>query len=195
MGKIKAIIFDADGMVINSPEMFGTWYQKNKNLSSETMLAFFKGVFQDCLIGKADLKKSITPFLKDWKWEESVDEFLNAWFKFEDRINKDVAELIKKLRSEGVKCYLATNQEKYRTDYIRNEMGFSKLFDKIYSSAEVGYKKPEKEFFEFILRDLNIDPGSVMFWDDDEKNVLTAREEGLDSYIFKNINDFKEKIK
>ena len=59
MNKIKAIIFDADGVVINSPEMFSIQYQKAFGISNDVMLPFFEGIFQDCLKGKADLKEEL----------------------------------------------------------------------------------------------------------------------------------------
>jgi len=37
------------------------------------------------------------------------------------------------------RSYLATNQEKYRTAYLLDQMGFGRQFDGIFSSAYVGY--------------------------------------------------------
>ena len=61
---IKAIVLDADGVIINKPDMFSVQYQKEFGISNEVMLPFFKGRFQDCLTGKADLKEELKPFLK-----------------------------------------------------------------------------------------------------------------------------------
>ena len=56
----KCILLDVDGVLVNS-EMFSLQYQKRFNLPQDIMLPFFKGVFQDCLIGKADLKEAVAP--------------------------------------------------------------------------------------------------------------------------------------
>lgn len=74
----KCILFDANGVVVNS-DMFSDQYQKEYEISNNEMLPFFKGEFQDCLVGKADLIESLKPWLPKWKWTGSVDEFLQYW--------------------------------------------------------------------------------------------------------------------
>ncbi|MFA7209064.1 MAG: HAD family hydrolase [Parcubacteria group bacterium] len=193
---IKAIVFDADGVVINSPDYFSVQYQKEFGVSNDMMLPFFKGKFQDCLVGKADLKEELKPFLSGWKWAGTVEEFLGYWFKVEHHIDERVVREIERLKSMGIRCYLGTKQEKYRTEYMRNRMGFEEIFDHIYSSAEVGYKKPDKKFFEFISADIknkdNIDPEEIMFWDDEKSNVAVSKELGWQGYFYGNYDDFNK---
>ncbi len=192
--KIKVIVLDADGVIINKPDMFSVQYQKEFGISNDVMLPFFKGRFQDCLVGKADLKEELEPLLKKWAWPGLVEELLDYWFKSEHYIDEKIVAEIARLKKMGIKCYLGTDQEKYRTKYIREDMGLEKIFDKIYSSAEMGYKKPDKEFFEIITNDLknkeNIQPEEIMFWDDDEKNVMAGRELGWRSYLYENFEGF-----
>ncbi len=191
---IKAIVLDADGVIINKPDMFSVQYQKEFGISNEVMLPFFKGRFQDCLTGKADLKEELKPFLKKWAWPGTVEELLNYWFKSEHYIDERIVAEIEDLKRMGIKCYLGTDQEKYRTEYIRKNMGLEKIFDKIYSSAEMGCKKPDKEFFKSMAEDLrqgeNIQPEKIMFWDDDEKNVAAGKDFGIQGYLYKNFNEF-----
>jgi putative hydrolase of the HAD superfamily len=195
---IKAVVFDADGVVINSPDYFSVQYQKKFGVSNDVMLPFFKGKFQDCLVGKADLKEELMPLLADWCWPGTVDELLRYWFKAEHYIDKRMVKEIETLRKRGIKCYLGTKQEKYRTEYIRKDMGFDKIFDKIYSSAEIGHKKPDKQFFEFIISDLKknegILPEEIMFWDDEEINIISARDLGWQGFLYNNFEDFQKVI-
>lgn len=193
----KAILFDADGVVIHA-EMFSLQYQRKFQVENEKMLPFFKGEFQDCLIGKKDLKKTVTPYLKEWKWDLSADNFLKLWFKSEHNIDQRIIDTIKKLRKSKIKCYLATNQEKYRTNYMIHEMEFKNIFDGVFSSAFVGFKKPEKEFYEYILTEINkeisIKPEEIMFFDDSKKHIIEAKNLNIDSHLFTSFKDFKKKI-
>jgi len=191
---IKVIIFDTDGMVVNS-EMFSVQYNKDYGIPMDSLLPFFKNEFQPCLIGTADLKEEIKDYLPKWGWKDSVDSFLKYWFDAENHVDKRVVEAINKLRNAGFKCYLATNQEKYRTEYLRNEMGFGEIFDKVFSSAEVGYKKPQQEFFEFVLNDIKLNKDEVQFWDDTDKNVEGAREFGFDANLYRDFDKFALKLK
>ena len=113
-----------------------------------------------------------------------MKEFLQFWFKAEHNIDERIVNIIKELRKKGIKCYLATNQEKYRTQYMKNHMGFEELFDHVFSSADIGHKKPEREFYEFILNEVknehNIYPHEIMFFDDSQDNVTEARKLDID---------------
>ncbi|MFA7245476.1 MAG: HAD-IA family hydrolase [Candidatus Magasanikbacteria bacterium] len=192
--KYKVFLFDTDGVVVLS-EMFSNHYSQKNNIPKEEMLPFFTGVFQDCMKGKADLKEVIKPWLVKWQWNESVDEFLKQWFEHENNIDEKVIEFINQLKKEGIKCYLATNQEKYRTEYLKNKMKFGELFDGIFSSAYIGHKKPTKEFYEFILDNLNIPAKEIFYLDDDVKNIEIAKELGIESYLYKDFDKFIKYLK
>lgn len=190
----KCILFDADGVIIHS-KMFSVQYQKKYDVPYEEILPFFTEVFPDCLVGKADLVKIVTPWLPKWKWEGSVDEFLQFWFEAENNVDERMVSVIQELRGKGIKCFLATNQEKYRTQFMRNDMGFGKLFDHVFSSGEIGYKKPSKGFYEFILNKIkseqDIQPDEIMFFDDKEGHVEGAKELGIDAHLFEGFGGFK----
>jgi putative hydrolase of the HAD superfamily len=109
----KCILFDADGVVINS-EMLSVQYQKEHDVSNDDMIPFFEGEFQNCIVGKTDLIELVKPWLPKWKWDGTVDEFLQFWFKAEHNVDERMVAVIRNLRKKGIKCYLATNQEKYR---------------------------------------------------------------------------------
>jgi len=92
--------------------------------------------------------------------------------------------------------YLATNQEKNRAAYMREQMGFGTLFTKMYVSSEMGLKKPSHEFFTYIQNDIGSDDAStLLFWDDTPENVDAAVATGMQAHQFVSIADFKEQMK
>lgn len=191
----ECVLFDADGVVING-DFFTVKYQKEYQVSYDEMLPFFEGEFQNCILGSEDLKLLIKPWLLKWKWEGTVDEFLQFWFEAEHHVDERIVNYIEKLRKKGIKCCLATNQEKYRTQYLKNQMGFEDLFDDVFSSSDIGYKKPDNEFYKLVLAELKnsygFSPEEVMFFDDSIANVNAAKELGVDAYFYQKFNDFKE---
>ncbi len=193
----KCILFDADGVVINS-EMFSVQYPKHKGLSIDIMLPFFNGIFKECLIGKVDLKEAVQPYLKGWKWIGTVEEFLQLWFKSEHHVDEEMIRQIKVLRDKSIKCCLVTNQEKYRTTYMKKSMGFEDIFDYIFSSAEIGYKKPEREFYEFILNWMNksdkITGNEIVYIDDLPEAIDVANTFGINAYLYTSFDDFADQI-
>ena len=146
---IKLALFDIDG-VLNNTERFSVRYTNKYNIPMETVLPFFTGVFQDCLVGKADLKEELAKVLDKWGYKGTVEELLRFWFEGEVNEDKKVREFIQKLKSEKLIIAASTNQEKYRTEYITKSLDLDTLFDHIYSSAYVGFKKPEREYFIYI---------------------------------------------
>jgi len=191
------ILFAGVGVMIDA-EMFSLQYQKEFGVSNDEMLPFFTGDFKDCLIGKADLVEKVTPWLPKWKWAGSVEEFLDFWFKAEHNVDERMTDIVKKLKDKGIRCYLATNQEKYRTQYMKDKMGFENLFHHVFSSADIGAKKPKKEFFQFILNELKnehrIQPHEIMFFDDTEENIDGAKELDIDAHHFTDYDSFMETI-
>lgn len=195
---IKVVIFDADGVVINSPGYFSVQYSKEFGVPTESMTPFFKGIFQEAVVGKADLKEILKPVLEDWQWKGSVDELLDWWFKSEHYIDERIVKEIRRLRKNGIKCCLATKQEKYRARYIRKNMGFENIFDELYISCDMGCKKSEKKFFEMIYNDLAkkmpLRNEEIMLWDNKEENIAMAKKLGWQSYLYNGFDDFQKII-
>lgn len=181
-------------MLVNG-KMFSDLLLKKYGISKEQTDPFFTGEFQECLVDKADLKETIAKHLESWGWKKSVDELLDEWFKFEHNTDEELVEYLQFLRERGFKVYLATNQEKYRTQYILNKMGFGEIFDNIFSSAHVGHKKPSQEFFESIMKHLDgINKEEIVFWDDQQKNIEGAKEFGFHAEVYTSLENFKNKM-
>ncbi len=190
----KTIVFDADGVVIHRRnKRFSERISAKLNLPYEEILPFFENEFKKCLIGKADLRTEIKPYLKKWSWKKSTKELLRYWFEGEKVVDKKIIAYIKQIRRKGIKCCLATNQEKYRFNFMKKNLGLADIFDKLFSSCDAGFKKPDKRFYELILKELKIKPENIIFWDDNEKNVLAAKQAGINAYLYKNYQDFKKK--
>lgn len=194
---IKVVIFDADGVLINGAR-FSDCLEKEKGVSKELSLPFFMGPFNDCLIGDADLKETVKPYIESWGWEGDVDSFLDYWFKVEHSLDEDLIKYIQDLREKGVSCFVATNQEKNRAEYMLNKMDFANSFDGLYASAHLGFKKPNTMFFEKVFTEINkikkIDKNEVIFWDDTPENVEGAKEFGIKAELYSSFEDFKKKM-
>lgn len=182
-------LFDTDGVLVHS-KMWSEVYCERTWLAPSAMKPFFTWIFQDCIVGKADLKDVIEPHLSLWWWNANVVEYLHEWFSYENKPDTLLIEHIQELRKSGHKCYVATNQEKYRLNYLRDTMKFWILFDGIFCSAEIGKKKPEEWFYKFILGCLWVTGDKIIYFDDDEKNILSAEKLGIKSIHYKDKNDF-----
>jgi len=192
----KVVLFDADGVSLQKHKYFSEIYAKKKNIPIERMNAFFRsGKFSLCQKGKADLKEEVLPFLEDWKWHKSVKEFLQYWFSSDVKEDEKILAEADRLRQKGKKCYLATDQEKYRAKYIKDSTSLGEHFDGLFFSYDLGCTKNEECFFQKILTKLGVKPEEVMYWDDDEENIEVAKKLGIDARFYSGYNDFVEQMK
>jgi len=190
---VKIALFDIDG-VLNNVEKFSLRYEKEYGVSVDLLLPFFKNEFQDCLVGKLDLKEQLEKVKGIWKFNGSTEELLKFWFEGEINVNKEVLRIIETVKNARYPVIAVTNQEKYRTNYLKKKLDLDKLFYKTYSSAQIGVKKPEKGFYEYIKNDMKIDYNEFAYWDDDEDNVVESAKLGISSYRYLGINDFREQV-
>lgn len=187
---VKAIIFDLDGVIAVSDKRFSD----RLGISQELQDEFFKGIFLDLLVGKGDLKEELKKYAPKWGWRDSVEELLSLWFEGENVKDEGVINTIRELKKLGIKTYLATNQEKYRTEYARNKMGLGEIFEEVFSSSGVGYLKKEPEFWQFVLGRIQAQPKEILYWDDSEDHVEAAASAGIQAELYTNFEVFQKKV-
>ncbi len=184
---IKAIIFDIDGVLIHKEQSFSQRMQ----VPLDVIQPFFDTTFQDCLVDKADLKVELAKYIQDWGWEGTVDELLKFWFDGEAEIDVRLLEYIHHLQEKGFKVVGATNNERYRVQYLFEHLHIGDIFDKIYASCQVGYKKPEAEFYRYVLHDQKLRTSEVVLWDDDKDNIEGASDFGINAFFYWSFTEMK----
>ncbi len=117
---------------------------------------------------------------------------MQYWFSTVTLPDREVLNVVQKIRSAKQRCYLVTNQEKYRATYMRENLGFKDTFDGCFFSYKIGYKKSDKEFFEFILRSLNLPPDETTYFDNDEKNVFVAKSIGIQAWLWTGVSSLAQ---
>lgn len=189
----KAILFDVDGIIIKKREkLFSYRLAEELGIPIEEINIFFSNDFRECSFGRADLKERIEPYLVKWGWKKDVNKFLKYWFEIESTLNEEVLNKIKKIRTQGVKCYIATRQEKYRMKFLWEDLKLKKCFDGVFCSCDIGYDKSRPEFFQYVLNKLNIKPEEVIFFDDKDINIENAKKLGIQAYLYNNIETLKK---
>lgn len=184
----KLILIDADGVLIRAPKLFSHAHAQEHSFESRQIEPFFAGDFQEALVGRADLKELIVKHRDVWQWYGDPAILLAKWFEAENYIDQALLADLQRLRQAGVPVFMATDQEKYRAAYIRDVM-FPGMFDGFFVSCELGHEKNQPEFFAAVLKRLMPDfpelkPAEIMFFDDSEAKVLTARNSGIHAEVY-----------
>lgn len=205
----KTIIFDLDDTLTDDLEntriAFGIAMKyKNQEFTEEDFFRFHEidvQTWRDRAAGKF-----ITPYENDnakkteWirasrfikffgddsiSYEEAVE--LNKAY-MEGMKEKVVArpgafEIIKYLSGKGYRLVIATNGPRIPLQSKIEKLGIENYINTVYSSEEVGFMKPFKEFYDGLMKKLNItDRSEVLFIGDDlEKDIRGGLENGLDT--------------
>ena len=106
------------------------------------------------------------------------------------RLYEGAVRLLETLRANGQGVWLLSNAQSIFTTYELRSLGIERLFDGIYLSSDYGCKKPDRRFFERLMRERGISPESaIMIGNDGVCDIQGAREMGLSTlYIRSNIS-------
>jgi putative hydrolase of the HAD superfamily len=190
---IKAILFDADGVVLKARErFFSERLAEKQGVPVAEVLPFFKTDMRLAFTNKADIKKSLEEYLPKWGWTGSVDDFLEHWFSEESPRDEEVIQYVDSLRASGIKCYLATDREPNWSQYLVDRVQLKDHFDGFFFSYDIGYEKHTLEYFQEVIARLALSPEEIQYWDDDQKNVDVAKEAGIDARLWSGLDQLKQ---
>jgi HAD superfamily hydrolase (TIGR01509 family) len=187
---IRTLVFDLDGVLVH-PWRFREYLDQEHGITAEMTAPFFSGPFEECFLGRCELRTILPPFLDSWHWHGTVADFIDIWFSVENAPNAPVLGLVEAVRRSGIPCYLATIQEKLRARYIAEVMQFNSLFDGLFFSCDLGLQKPDVEFFNTVASRIGAHPGSILFFDDKEENVEGARTAHWNAELFVDVGKLK----
>lgn len=187
---IKNIVFDLGGVLLNidpkkTIEAFGQLGMEQ--LIGDKGLSYDHEIFyqlEQGTITSDEFRDGVRKLLSNKVTNQQIDE---AWTAMLINFPGIRVELLQKLRKKfGIYLFSNTNAihvEKYQSIF-RNQHGFevTSLFDKVFHSNEIGYRKPTAESYHEIVRLSGINPEKSLFIDDSLANVEGAIVCGLKGY-------------
>jgi putative hydrolase of the HAD superfamily len=110
--------------------------------------------------------------------EQLVSMRADFWDDYCGRPNDELLGFLEGLRGEVRLAILSNSGDGAREEEERR-YGFSRLFDPICYSHEIGVTKPDAAAFEIALDQMGTQPSNVLFIDDVADNVAAARRLGM----------------
>jgi FMN phosphatase YigB (HAD superfamily) len=199
IGNDQAIIFDYGGIFIDIDYDL-TITALNKLTTKDASRLYTKAkqvsIFNELETGKIS-QREFLDFLKyELDIKTSDDEVIKAWNSMLIDIKVERFEFLKELALKK-RVFLLSNinqiHEDFLKDYIakrRDLSGFYDTFENIYFSHQVGMRKPNKEIFEMVISENNLDPSKTLFLDDSIQHVEGAKLAGLKSVLLDPPNSF-----
>ncbi len=189
---IRNLVFDLGNVIINiDPGLTLRKFKESGVTHFDEMYTILRqtDVFDRLDTGKITLpefRQAIRDFTQINLTDAQIDD---AWCAMLLDFPEEHAELLRKLRAEGYKLFLLSNTNEmhidYYTKYLEQKFGrnlLAELFDHTFYSHEIGYRKPNREAFEYVLKAEELKPAETLFIDDLENNVIGARQTGMQAY-------------
>ncbi|MCK9555177.1 HAD family phosphatase [bacterium] len=193
--KIKAVIFDWGGVLIDNPAPGLLKYCSKKiGVPQIKLAAIFSGL-------KDSFQKGILPEKSLW---EKIRRELNAsekeieciWEKAFREVyseKKEVFALAEKLQKKGYVTVILSNTELSAVKFFE-EKKYSMFDIKIFSCLEKTIK-PESRIYRITMERLKLEGAECLFIDDKKINVSAAEKAGMKAILFRNVRQLKKSLR
>ncbi|KAL7621715.1 hypothetical protein AAE478_009042 [Parahypoxylon ruwenzoriense] len=115
-----------------------------------------------------------------------ASEIAEAFAQARESLRPDhaIISFIRELkRDPAIQVYAMSNVGKEDFEELATKMDRA-LFDRVFTSAAAGMRKPELGFYRYILDHIKLAGNQVVFIDDKEENVRTALALGIRGFVF-----------
>jgi len=195
MAKKKAIIFDMDGVLIDSEAL---WKQAENEVFTSLGVEVTEKYTE---MTKSMTTSEATKFWFDkFPWKnfdlETVEQMVISkvidLIKSENCEIEGVKHFIEKLKDNNFKIGLVTNSPNRIIPTVLQKLAISHLFDSI-SSAEFEQKgKPHPAIYFTSSKKLNTEPANCLAIEDSHSGMLAAKNAGMKVIAFTNGNKEKD---
>ncbi|MCX7654120.1 MAG: beta-phosphoglucomutase [Fervidobacterium sp.] len=185
MGRVKACIFDLDGVIVDTAKYH---YLAWKRLAQELGFEFtekdnerLKGVSRmeslEILLSVGGIK------IDDQKKKEELAEKKNNWYveyisnMTEEEILPGVKDFLELLKRNGIKIAIGSASKNTMT--ILNRINLSTFFDVIVDGTKITKAKPDPEVFLKAAQELNIQPSDCCVFEDAVAGIEAAKRAGM----------------
>ncbi len=179
--EIEAVIFDLDGTLVDS-----MWVWKS---------------LDDIYIEKYNIKKpddfhyvmegmsytEVAQYFKDeFHLPMTVDEIKQDWldmtlemYRDQVQLKHGVAEFLAHLQENGIKLGVATSSSRVLVDAVLAGRGIREYFGSVCTACEVNAGKPEPDVYLKVAKDLEVDPGKCLVFEDVAKGIMAGKNAGM----------------
>lgn len=114
----------------------------------------------------------------------SIDEIRAAWNQVLSDFPLARLEFLQRL-SHKYKLFLLSNSDEIQVAKFEHKLGYTfarefyQCFEQVYFSHEIGFRKPELEAFNYVIKKHALNPSRTLFIDDKKENTDIAASLGM----------------
>ena len=109
---------------------------------------------------------------------ENDKSYFREIFQEKAKINQSLLSTVEKIRNKGTQVGLLSNLENV-THSILSEWQILDGFEYQFFSHKIGFAKPDRRIFEYVIKNVPLKKEQLFFIDDKLANIETARSVGI----------------
>lgn len=185
---IKAVIFDLDGVIVESEDAHieaekQTFLKYNVLISTEELHRYTG----------TTAKEMFTQLIAKYKLNTTFEEINNQKEKILFRLLEQDAEptrgilsFIQELKRRGIRLAVGSSSPRKLVDYVLKKLNITNLFDCIVTAEDVKHSKPSPEIFLQIAEELGLSPSQCLVIEDAKLGVEAAKSAGMKCIGYRN---------
>ena len=178
---ITAILFDMDGLVLDTEKLYTRFWQEAANAMGYPMT-------KEQALGMRSLNRGAGLAKMQSYFGDSVDydairgkriEMMDAFVEKEGvTLKPGIHELLDYLKRNNIKTAIATSSPIERTILYLTSVGLQNSFDELVSGYMVEKGKPEPDIYLYAAEKLGVKPCNCMVLEDSPAGILAAHRAG-----------------
>lgn len=193
MSKIKAVLFDMDGVLIDAKDwhyealnqalsLFGMEISRYDHLVTYDGLPTKKKL--EMLTMERGLPRALHDFINDMKQEFT---FQLGYAKCKPTFNHQYA--LSNLKAQGYKMAACSNSIRKTMDILFERAAIADYFDFYISNQDVKEPKPHPEMYVTAMSRLGFKPEECLILEDNENGIKAARASGAHILVVTDVNN------
>ena len=198
MSKLKAVLFDLDGTLIDSEYFhYQCWVDILKEFSQyltyEEWVEKYAGIPlpENCATMIERYKLDIAlPKLMEWREEQSITGFSTR----DIALMPHVLETLAYYKSKGLKLAVVTASPGPDVEVIFKRNGLGHFFDLMITRTDVTISKPDPECYLLCCKKLGIEKDECIVFEDTLNGLKAAKAAGLTCYVVQHDESQHQKL-
>ena len=193
--EIKLVIFDIGKVILDFDHMITC--NKLAKYSKKDARYIYDFIFNSEMLdeyerGEINSMEMFSAISGELGLDISFEKFKEIWSNI-FTLKEGIEQLIHRVKTLAKIAVLSNTDEMHFED-IRDKVEIIKDFDWLFLSYEAGYRKPEKEIFEYAINKTGISPENIIFIDDIQEFVEAANKLGITGILYKDIITLKKDL-
>ncbi|MDD6466634.1 MAG: HAD family phosphatase [Erysipelotrichaceae bacterium] len=195
---VEAIIFDLDGLMVNTEQMTFALFQKvGKEHGIDVDVEFYKLLIGgDAETFKIAIKKYPYAYdVAEWARPYRNDFFYEFFPNPGDGNKPGLEELYRYLKQQNYKIAIASSSSRSYVDKVIHYLGFDMELDTYVGGDEVKAAKPEPDVFLKAAEKLHVDPKNCLVLEDSRNGIIAAQKANMPSLFIQDMVEPDELMK